>query len=585
MKHILIFRFLLPMLILTLGLAAQAWADDAPKPPAPPLKIVYFTPSDCTPLDDRQERLGRVMKNVQDFYRDGMTANGYGPMTFNLEWETPDKLKLYMVKGKKKQLEYGRNDASVVRQEVRDALLEQGINIDREVIVIFQQLLNWDGDKATEIGPYVGGGSHLSGTGWVYEDKLLDPDLLASKEPGGYYHGPCSQGQFNTHYIGGTAHELGHGFSLPHDCELAVENEKQGNSLMGSGNHTYGKNLRNEGRGTFLSASSALRLSKVRAFAGDLPRANDRGTMQLEELTAEYKNGDIILTGRVKADPPLAGMIAYNDNEAISSDYDAKSWVAPVDKNGNFRVTITELIKTPYQLRLVGVHENGASSRVAINYEVGDDGPDLSPINAIIPNLHVLQLYQARDKIGLQKLVARLKTQRARNAASVDETLFRKAQHALKLLNAPTEFVSPADVPAKEKSFAVSQAKFSETRTGWGRIQRDQVPESVFLSVGGEFSESGLYAHAESLYKCDLGGKWSTLKVGFGLQDGNGGSVVFVVRGDGKELFRSELIRNRTLRQQEIDVKNVKTLELIVENGGDGNGSDWAVWAAPTLER
>ena len=561
-------------------------ADDSLQKSAPPLKIVYFTPADEKPLEDRQERLGRVMRNVQDFYRNGMAANGYGPMTFGLEWETPKKLKLYMVRGKKKLLEYGRNDSSVVRKEVQEALLEQGIDINREVIVIFQQLLHWEGDKATEIGPYVGGGSPFSGTAWVYEDARLDADLLASKEPGGYYHRPCSLGQFNTHYIGGTAHELGHAFSLPHDCELDNEQtKKQRRSLMGSGNHTYGKSLRGEGTGTFLSASSALRLSKVRAFAGDLPRANDRAKMQLEALTAVTKNDSIILTGRVKADPPLAGMIAYNDDENISSDYDAKSWVAPVDKKGNFRVTITELKKTSYQLRLVGIHENGASSRVAVNYTVDENGPDLSPINAIVPNLKVVLLYHAKDEKGLNDLFSEIRSQN-QNISLNDKTLLRKIRHASLLLN-PLEvnFRKPSEIRGGSKTFSLSLAKFDDAKTGWGPARRDEVPEDVFLSVGGEFFDSGLYAHATSQYKYDLGGHWSKLKFGYGLQDGHSGSVVFVVRGDGKELFRSDLVKDHILQRHEVTIKDIKTLEMIVEDGGNGSNSDWGVWIEPTLER
>jgi len=60
---------------------------------------------------------------------------------------------------------------------------------------------------------------------------------------------------------------------------------------------------------------------------------------------------------------------------------------------------------------------------------------------------------------------------------------------------------------------------------------------------------------------------------------------VFVVRGDGKELFRSPVIRDHRLRRLEVDVSGVHILELIVEDGGDGGNSDWGLWIEPTLER
>ncbi len=128
-----------------------------------------------------------------------------------------------------------------VRKEVKDALARQDIDVDCQTSLIFQVLLAWEGNKATEIGPYVGGGNHLAGTAWVYDDSHLDPRLLGSKAPGGYYGGPCSLGAFNSHYIGGVAHELGHAFGLPHDCQRKAETATRGSSLMGGGNHTYGQ--------------------------------------------------------------------------------------------------------------------------------------------------------------------------------------------------------------------------------------------------------------------------------------------------------------------------------------------------------
>ena len=59
--------------------------------------------------------------------------------------------------------------------------------------------------------------------------------------------------------------------------------------------------------------------------------------------------------------------------------------------------------------------------------------------------------------------------------------------------------------------------------------------------------------------------------------------VVFVVRADGKELFRSPLIRDRRLHKLDLDVAGVKILELQTAPGPDGPNSDWGVWIDPTL--
>ena len=182
-----------------------ALATDQTRTPAvrPVLRVAYFIPTDRQPAPDHVVRLDRVLTEVQRFYREGLEQNGYGPMTFELDREENGQLRVLEVRGKEPMRAYGRDASGMVRDEVKAALARQGIDVDRETMIIFQLLLEWKGNEAIEVGPYVGGGDAFSGTAWVYDDANLDPHLLASKEPGGYYHRPCSLGQFNTHYIGG----------------------------------------------------------------------------------------------------------------------------------------------------------------------------------------------------------------------------------------------------------------------------------------------------------------------------------------------------------------------------------------------
>ena len=546
----------------------------------PPLKVVSFIPSDCKPFENREERLGRVMAHVQDFYRRGMEAQGFGQKTFELEWATPGKLRLYTVQGKKKQSEYGRNDSRFVRDEVKAALSEQhNIDIDKEFVVVFQSLLQWEDGKATELGPYVGGGTALSGTAWVYDDPLLDAAKLSSKEPGGYYHQPVSIGQFNTHYIGGVAHELGHAFGLPHDCEKEDEKAKRGTSLMGGGNHTYGNELRGQGLGTFLSAASALQLSTVRTFAGNLSGSRDRAAWRIDDMAATHKDGKITFTGRFLATPPVIGIIAYNDDANIDGDYDAKTWTTKPDAGGRFSIEIGDLKPTAYQLRLVAVHEGGQKSQNVFNYAVHAEGPDLSMFDKSLPIEDIRNAFLAGNQNRLDEILAELTVKYPNSAVQ------RLAKHFSNLLKGTFPQVDLLIQSADVRKVDLTWAQFASAHTGWGDPQRGSVPEDGFLQVGGTFFESGFYAHAASSYNFDLGGNWKTFKSGYGLQDGHDGSVVFVVRGDGKELFRSERITGHRLRRLEVSAADVKSLELIVENAGDGDGNDWGVWIEPALER
>ena len=571
-------NFRLPLLLslflfVALGIGTQA-AE------VPSLKVVCFIPSDCKPFDKTDERLGRVMTHVQEFYKSGMEARGFGSKTFELEWTAPGKLKLYTVQGKKKQAEYGRNDSRVVRDEVRAAMREQyNIDINNEHIVIFQSLLGWEGNVATEIGPYVGGGGPLSGTAWVYDDPLLDAAKLSSKDPGGYYHRPVSIGQFNTHYIGGVAHELGHAFGLPHDKETDVEREKWGTSLMGSGNHTYGEELRGQGKGTFLSSASALQLSTVRAFVGDIPGSRDRGAWRIDDMSATHKDGKITFTGKFVATPPVVGVIAYNDDANIDADYDAKTWVTKPDSGGRFSVEIGELVPTTYQLRFIAVHESGQKSRTAYDYTVHAEGPDLSQFDKSLPIEEMKRAFLSGDREGLDEIVAEL------TAKYPNSAIQNRAKRLSDILKGTFTQIDLTAQPANVNKVDMTFAKFVSASTGWGGVQRGAAPEDGFLKVGGTIFDSGFFGHAISTYKFDLDGKWKTFKSAYGLQDEHDGSVVFVVKGDGKELFRSARITSHRVQRLEVSVADVKQLELIVEDAGDGISADWGVWLDPTLER
>ena len=102
------------------------------------------------------------------------------------------------------------------------------------------------------------------------------------------------------------------------------------------------------------------------------------------------------------------------------------------------------------------------------------------------------------------------------------------------------------------------------------------------LRVGGVEYTDGIATHARSTWTIPLGGKATKLRAKVGVQDTPGpqdGSVEFIVRGDGRELFRSGVIREREpAKAIDVDVSGVKSLTLEVTTGGDNNFSDHADW-------
>jgi len=548
----------------------------------PVLRVAYFIPNDRQPCADFTNRLDAVVKEVQEFYRKGMEANGHGPISFTPDRNADGSLNILLVHGKYPLQQYGRNDSGKVRSEVKAELLKADINMDRETVLLFQVLLEWRGDKATEVGPYCGGGDYRSGTAWVYDDERLDARRLGDLSKGGYYHGYCSIGQFNSHYVGGVAHELGHALGLPHERE--GKNDPRGKSLMGGGNHTYGQEKRKQGRGSFLSAASALPLSSHPLFTGNRSTSEASCSSKLIDLQTSFKDNTFILSGRLTTKPAARGIAAYNDWETIKDDYDALGLTSSIDKDGAFRFAINELQPGKWALRLRVCHENGGRSSFAFNYTVDAQGkPDLAPLRE---RWQLSEAARARAAGDLRTVEAIASAVAA--SASANSITARKVAHLRRLLKPATPKKLP-DVPASLKHVPVSDLAFTAATTGWGAPLRNEViaeeEQGCFLEVDGQFFEQGLYAHAPACHTLDLAKGWKRLQSRFGVQDGHPGSVVFVVKGDGKELFRSSLIKANQVQSLDVDVSGISKLELMTENGGDGTNGDWGVWLEPTLQR
>lgn len=154
----------------------------------------------------------------------------------------------------------------------------------------------------------------------------------------------------------------------------------------------------------------------------------------------------------------------------------------------------------------------------------------------------------------------------------------------------PATFSAPSAVPANLKSAFLSDLGWTSAEVGYGgkpfrnRAMTEDPGDFPLLRTEEQVFEKGIFAHAPSKLTFDLGAKWTTFSALAGLQRG-GNSVVFVVKGDGKELFRSPLLEGDATSDVKVNVRGVKTLELVTEDGGNGNGSDWSVWFTPQLSR
>ena len=135
----------------------------------------------------------------------------------------------------------------------------------------------------------------------------------------------------------------------------------------------------------------------------------------------------------------------------------------------------------------------------------------------------------------------------------------------------------------------LDQLNLGNATQGWGDPHKNKSVEGNPLTIGGQTFSRGFGTHAASTLKVDLAGHAEKFSASVGVDDevhsNVASSVEFVVRGDGKLLWKSGMMRaNDAAKECEVELKGVKLLVLEVSDAGDGEGWDHADWADAKLE-
>jgi hypothetical protein len=572
------------------------------------LQVVYFTPSDRDPEPLYRERLEAILEDIRAFYRDGMTQAGFGPKTFDFARDAGGKLIIHLVKGSEPDAAYLRSgfgqleggDAIARRKIIGDSrasLAAAGISFDRETVLMFCNLASWNEKERTfrHHSPFLGYWNQTDGWCFALDSVILDMANLPRREP--MLHdaewGDESLGKFNTVFIGGLAHEIGHAFSLPH-CGERWDEKRRGKSLMGFGNHNYRSELRGESPGAFLTMASAMKLAAHPLFArsdpGKAPAPRlDESELQLSTQVSRRdlanRAGALRVEGTVKGTPPVYGVIAYFDS-LRDGGYGAPTATSVPDAEGHFAIEVSDLAPSrDAELRLEYCHANGVTSQDRAAFQVTPNGSvDLSQW---LTRKTLLPLGQAVSAGNLS--TARSELDRIEKSASPElaKTIARKLVATLQEEPKPV----PANTPPGLMQLPLGDAHPQAAEVGWLTPAANRIPpnneiSSPLLDAGTVYA-TGLFAHAPSRYVFDLGGQWKTLRGGAGLHTSHQpyGAVVFVIKADGGEVFRSPIIRGSAKASYQIDVTGRKTLELIVEPTAEGKANAWGLWLDPILFR
>ena len=148
----------------------------------------------------------------------------------------------------------------------------------------------------------------------------------------------------------------------------------------------------------------------------------------------------------------------------------------------------------------------------------------------------------------------------------------------------------PAAPPAGANQ--VSDLPFLSATNGWGPVERDTSNgENVGgdgkpITMGDTVYAKGLGTNAPSDVSLYLAGRCSRFTATVGVDDevGNAATVTFSVVLDGAVLTTTPVLTGTSaVASIDVPVTGGQVLELVVGDGGDGNGNDHADWANPTL--
>ena len=296
-----------------------------------PLNVVYFLGNDNEPSADFERRISELMLYVQQYYAREMTRLGYPGRTFGLQLLENGNVKLHVVRGKYPATDYsyGAGHGKCLEDIAKYAKANPGAICSGHTLVIMPTFQNAEYNDLNPGGvPFYGLGRNCFALDYAHFDL---------RHIGQNTH----EGRLLTKWLGGLAHELGHGLNLPHNEGTVSEKAALGTPLMGAGNYTFGMHP------TYLTLNSARLLDCCQVFApaGDKTEFYAECPAPVVQAASFKWEGDALKLSVTCTNCEYVNVLVQDPPYQVNQDYDAVAFCTESETPGTYTVTIplTEL--------------------------------------------------------------------------------------------------------------------------------------------------------------------------------------------------------------------------------------------------
>lgn len=142
--------------------------------------------------------------------------------------------------------------------------------------------------------------------------------------------------------------------------------------------------------------------------------------------------------------------------------------------------------------------------------------------------------------------------------------------------------------PIHAENVSVSSLDLEKMQQDYERPSANLSIDRRPLTLGGKKFSDGIGTHANSTLLIKLQKAATHFSATVGLDDevkNTRGSVEFLLKGDGKTLWRSGVMKaNDVPKEVNVDLHGIANFALLVTDAGDGHKSDHADWAGARIE-